>query len=245
MRKTRIFVDQELQVGAELILAKQAAHHIDHVLRLKPGNFLILFNGCGGEYVAELSRVDKRGVGVRINQYLEIDRESSLPIILAQGVSRGQKMDFTLQKSVELGVIRIVPVMTQYGNIRFDEKRLQKKIEHWHKIIISACEQCGRNKVPELVAPVTLDDWLVLESEATKIVLHPGSENNLSKLSKPDEEVILLAGSEGGFSDHEIKKACGMGYQNINIGPRVLRTETAALAAISACQTLWGDFVQM
>jgi 16S rRNA (uracil1498-N3)-methyltransferase len=244
MRKTRIFVDQKLQAEAEFVLADVAAHHISRVLRLRLGHQLILFDGHGGEYDAEISKLDKRHVEVHTHQYLEVENESPLHITLVQGISRGQKMDFILQKAVELGVDRIVPVMTEFGNVRLDEERQQKKIEHWQGVIIGACEQCGRNKIPELVAPLSFDESIDIKNgkDMLKIVLHPGAGESLSKLSKPKGEITLLVGSEGGFSDNEIGKACTGGYQIINIGPRILRTETAALAAISACQVLWGDF---
>lgn len=247
MRKTRIFVNQKLRAEAEVVLADEASHHISRVLRLRLGHPLILFDGRGGEYDAEISKIDKRSVEVHINQYREVNNESPLRITLAQGITRGQKMDFILQKAVELGVDRIVPVMTEYGNVRLDEERQQKKIEHWDGIIIGACEQCGRNKIPELVAPSSFEECLGIDNGIdigmTKIVLHPGAGGSLSKLAKPEGEIMLLVGPEGGFSDNEIEKACAADYQVINIGPRILRTETAALAAISACQVLWGDFV--
>jgi 16S rRNA (uracil1498-N3)-methyltransferase len=242
MRKTRIFVDQSLQEGKTLMLADEAAHHVAHVLRLRPGHALILFDGRGGEYEAEICKVDKRSVEVLIKQHREIDKGSPLQITLAQGISRGQKMDFSLQKAVELGVERIIPVMTEHGNVHLDEQRQQKKIEHWHGVIIGACEQSGRNKLPELVSPLAFDDCLALDSGLTKLILHPESGISLAKLPRPTGGLTLLIGPEGGFSDGEIQKACAAGYQIINIGPRILRTETAALAAISACQMLWGDF---
>ncbi len=246
MRKTRIFVDQKLRTGAVVVLADEAAHHISRVLRFRLGHPLILFDGRGGEYDAEISKVNKRSVEVNINQYHEVDNEPPLHITLAQGISRGQKMDFILQKAVELGVGRIIPVMAEHGNVRLDEERQQKKIKHWNGIIIGACEQCGRNKIPELVAPLSFDECLGIDAGTdkgmTKIVLHPGTRRRLSKLAKPEGGIMLLVGPEGGFSDTEVEKACTEDYQSINIGPRILRTETAALAAISACQVLWGDF---
>jgi len=157
MRKNRIFIDQILREGNEMVLAEEAAHHVSRVLRLRPGHPLILFNGRGGEYDAEISKKYKRNVEVHIKQFRDVENESPLNITLAQGISKGQKMDFTLQKAVETGVNRIVPVLTEYGNVQLDVKRLQKKIEHWNKIIIGACEQSARNKLPELVAPLTLD----------------------------------------------------------------------------------------
>lgn len=244
MRKTRIFVDKKLHAEAEFVLADEAAHHLSRVLRLRLGHSLILFDGHGGEYDAEISKIDKRHVEVHTHQYLEVDNESPLHITLVQGISRGQKMDFILQKAVELGVDRIVPAMTEFGNVRLDEERQQKKIEHWQGVIIGACEQSGRNKIPELVAPLSFDDCFDIRNgkDIMKIVLHPGAGESLSKLAKPKGELTLFVGPEGGFSDKEIEKACTMGYQIINIGPRILRTETAALATISACQMLWGDF---
>ena len=242
MRKTRIFVDQQLQEGKALMLPDEAAHHVARVLRLRTGHALILFDGRGGEYEAEISSVEKRFVEVLINEYREVDKESPIRITLVQGISRGQKMDFILQKAVELGVERIVPVMTEHGNVRLDDQRQQKKIGHWQGVIVGACEQSGRNKIPELVAPIGFDEWLSLDSGVTKLIMNPESGVSLAKLSKPKGSVVVLVGPEGGFSDDEIKKAGAAGYQDINIGPRILRTETAALVAISACQVLWGDF---
>jgi 16S rRNA (uracil1498-N3)-methyltransferase len=242
MRKTRIFVDQPLQEAKTLMLADEAAHHVARVLRLRSGDPLILFDGRGGEYEAEISTVDKRSVEVQIKQYREIDKGSPLHITLAQGISRGQKMDFIIQKAVELGVERIIPLMTEHGNVHLDEQRQQKKFEHWHGVIIGACEQSGCDKIPELVSPLAFDDWLALDNGMIKLILHPESGTSLAKLSRPAGGLTLLIGPEGGFSDGEIQRACAAGYQVINIGPRILRTETAALAAISSCQTLWGDF---
>ena len=199
MRKNRIFIDQILREGNEMVLAEEAAHHVSRVLRLRPGHPLILFNGRGGEYDAEISKKYKRNVEVHIKQFRDVENESPLNITLAQGISKGQKMDFTLQKAVETGVNRIVPVLTEYGNVQLDVKRIQKKIEHWNKIIIGACVQSARNKLPELVAPLTLDAWLTIDSGMTKIILHPESGGSLSKLSKPKGETTLLIGLKAGF----------------------------------------------
>ncbi len=248
MRKSRIFVDQTLQVGDELALVESAARHLARVLRLRVGDPLIIFNGQGGEYDAEIFSIDKRSVSVLVGEHRMGNKESPLAITLVQGISRGQKMDFTLQKAVELGVKRIVPILTEHGNVRLDDARSQKKVEHWRAIIIAACEQCGRNLIPELVAPVTFDVWLEsgddsdAENRATKIVLHPDADKSLSALSIAPTEITLLAGPEGGLSENEIKKACAANFERIMLGSRILRTETAALAGISACQTLWGDF---
>ncbi len=244
MRRTRIFVDRPLRAGAEFVLANAAAHHISRVLRLRPGHPLILFDGHGGEYDAEISRLDKRYVEVHTHRHLEVDRESPLHITLVQGISRGQKMDFILQKAVELGIYRIVLVTTEFGNVRLDKERQQKKIEHWQNVVIGACEQCGRNKIPELVAPSGLDESFETgnRKDMMKVVLHPGIGKSLSELAKPKDGITLMAGPEGGFSDNEIEKARSAGHTVINIGPRILRTETTALAAVSVCQMLWGDF---
>jgi len=185
MRKTRIFVDQLLQEGRALTLADEAAHHVARVLRLRSRHTLILFDGRGGEYDAEISSVDKRCVEVLVKGYREIDKESPLQITLAQGICRGQKIDFILQKAVELGVERIIPVMTEHGNVHLDEQRQQNRTEHWNGVIIGACEQSGRNKIPELVAPLAFDEWLSLDSGVTKLIMQPESGESLAKLSRP------------------------------------------------------------
>lgn len=241
MRKVRVFVDQKLDQGKELMLGQAYKRYLYHVLRLSRHDLLVLFDGHGGEYDATILNITKHNVIIRVDQYHPINRVSSLKITLLQAISGSQKMDFTLQKATELGVDRIVPVITQYGSAHL-YKQLYKKLDHWRKIIISACEQCGQNAIPELAEPLKLDaEFGMIGNGATKIILHPESKCSLSKLSEPQDHIMILVGPEGGFSGAELSKAHDFGYQPINLGPRILRTETAALAAISGCQMLWGD----
>jgi 16S rRNA (uracil1498-N3)-methyltransferase len=241
MREPRIYVEQALQSGLTLALGQDASHHISRVLRMRVGQRIWLFNGLGGSYLAEISVIRKRQVDVILSMFNDEQQESNLQITLAQGISRAQHMDYTLQKAVELGVSRIVPVITEFSNVQFDPQRKEKKLLHWRKIIISACEQCGRNILPEILAPKPLTDWLQMDSNTLKLLLHPGAGQRLSALQNLDESLVLLSGPEGGFSPPEVEQIIASGYLSVALGPRVLRTETAAAAAISACQTLWGD----
>jgi 16S rRNA (uracil1498-N3)-methyltransferase len=207
---------------------------------MRVGQQFVLFNGQGGQFTAEIIHIDKQKVDVEIGEYVEINRESNLDITLVQGISRGQRMDYTLQKAVELGVRQIVPVMTEHGNVQLDKERLEKRRKHWHKIIISASEQCGRDSVPILYDVQDLSDWIKQDKNAVKLILNPEAGIRISEVEKPNR-LVLLAGPEGGFSMQELEYAQHSGYQAIHLGPRILRTETAALVAISVCQALWGD----
>lgn len=243
MREVRIFVDAGLEPGTEFPLPVAAAHHITRVLRLKVGQPLTLFNGRGGQHAAVIKAVDRHDVRVTIGEYLELDRESPLAITLVQAISRGRNMDTTLQKAVELGVARIVPVLSERSQVRLDDRRLASKLEHWHGILIAACEQSGRNRVPELMAPEALLPWIRDRDQAVLcLFLDPAADLSLHDLTPPvDNRLALLAGPEGGFSPEERRAALAAGCLDIRLGPRTLRTETAGLAAITACQVLWGD----
>ncbi len=241
MREPRIFIEHELQCGQNLHLPKEAVRHISQVLRMRKGQQLWLFNGLGGSYLAELISVGKREAEVKLLEFNDRQRDSSLHITLAQGISRSQHMDYTLQKAVELGVAKIVPVFTEFGNVQLDERRRLKKIQHWQLIIISACEQCGRNSLPQLLEPISLAQWLEEDKNKLKLFLHPEADNRISNQDAKDASLSLLSGPEGGFSSSEVEQAVNSGYLPVDLGPRVLRTETAAAAAISACQVLWGD----
>lgn len=241
MREPRIYVEQALRRGQTLTLPQNASHHISRVLRMRAGQRLYVFNGCGGSYLAQIVALSKRQVDVLLLEFKDEQRESTLHITLAQGVSRAQHMDYTLQKAVELGVSKIVPVITEFGNVQFDQQREQKKLLHWQLIIISACEQSGRNRLPEILAPVPLSRWLEIDSNSVKVLLQPGAAQRLTGLQLVNSSLSLLSGPEGGFSRAEEEQAVACGYVAVELGPRVLRTETAAVAAISACQTLWGD----
>lgn len=241
MRTTRVYLDQALEIGSTCRLPEEAAHHVATVLRMKTGEALALFNGRGGSYRAVISRMEKRNVEVTVGAHEADDRESPLTITLAQAVMRGQHMDYTLQKAVELGVQHIVPLLCLHGNVKLDDEQKQHRHEHWHRIIISACEQCGRNRIPLLSAPLRLADWVGADPNALKLILHPRDGVRLASLRSTSSTLTLLAGPEGGFSEDEIADATRHGYQAVILGPRILRAESAALVAISVCQALWGD----
>jgi 16S rRNA (uracil1498-N3)-methyltransferase len=232
-------------VGGDVVLPAAQARHIVQVLRMKAGAPLTLFNGDGAEYAAVIARADKGLVSALIEGVRAVERESPLEVTLCQGVSRGERMDYTVQKAVELGVARIEPVTTSRGVVRLDAARARQKSDHWQAVAIGACEQCGRNRVPPVAPVVRLEDWLVCHrggDAGTGILLDPDSGRGLAELPRPSGGVILLAGPEGGLADDERHDALRCGFVPVRLGPRVLRTETAALAALAAMQTLWGDF---
>lgn len=243
MRVPRIYLPLSLAAGASVPLDDNAFNHAVRVLRLKPGAGLILFDGQGRAFSATLTETGKRQAWAKIVKPLPDEPEPPLRIVLAQGVSRGEKMDYTLQKSVELGVSAIQPLLTDYGGVGLSDERWLKKVQHWRGIIIGACEQCGRNRLPELRDPATLSDWLNRSSEAgSRWLLDPLAEAGLRELDAPNGRATLLIGPEGGLSVEEIQRARAAGFVGVRLGPRVLRTETAGVAALAAVQTLWGDW---
>lgn len=241
MRVTRVFQPVELTSGARIELDEHAAHHLAHVLRIKPGASLVVFNGDGSEYQAQVLSVGKRNVAVEIGVRSQPVRESNLATILAQGVSRGERMDYTLQKAVELGVSRIVPLLTEHTLVNVSGERRERRMQHWQSIVISACEQCGRNVVPKLDTPREYGAWLNEVPDGLKLVLHQDGEKSLSQLPPPSGPITLLVGPEGGLSDAEVAHAQAVGFTVLRLGPRILRTETAGVAALAALQAKWGD----
>lgn len=240
---SRVYINQALSLGASIMLPEDAARHLVQVLRMRIGESFIAFNGQGGEYTATLSAVAKRDAQATISEYHAADRESPLSITLAQCVSKGDRMDFTLQKAVELGVSTIVPLMSLRTVVKLDAERWAKKIEHWQGVIISACEQSGRTRVPQLAAPQDLDDWLADSgSDHLKLVLAPGASKQLRQLDRGSRAVTLLVGPEGGLSDAECALAARHDFIPLALGPRILRTETAGVAALAAIQAQWGDW---
>ncbi len=243
MRIPRIYLPLPLTVGATVRLDDNAFNHAVRVLRLKPGAALILFNGAGGAFSATLADVGKREAWAQVTKFMPGEVESPLQVLLAQSVSRGDKMDYTLQKAVELGVAAIQPLFTERGGVDLNGERLQRKIEHWRGIVIGACEQCGRNRLPELREPLTLHHWLAQSVESgLRLLLDPAAERGLRGLEPPAGPVTLLIGPEGGLSRVEIAQAVLAGFNGVRLGPRILRTETAGLAALAAMQALWGDW---
>lgn len=251
MSNPRIYQNQSLTIGSTVTLTDDAFGHTVRVLRLKDGDALTVFNGklfndSLGEYQAELTCVNKKQAQIIIKSFSEKNVESPLNIHLGQGVSRGDRMDFTLQKSVELGVNTITPLFTERCGVKLTGERLQKKIDQWQKIVIAACEQSGRCTVPTVMPAIFLDEWLAQESVALKLNLHPKAQYSIMNLPENNQvdskqRVRLLIGPEGGLNDNEIKKANEASFVDVLLGPRVLRTETAALTAITALQCRFGD----
>ncbi len=223
-------------------LPDDVARHAVGALRLRDGEPVILFNGDGAEYHGVLE-VHPRHTAVRVMERREVDRESPLRIVLVQGVSSGERMDLTIQKAVELGVSAIQPVMMRRTVVKLAGEKLERRRAHWQAVAISACEQCGRNLIPEVAPIQDFIPWLrQAPPEGRRLLLDPEAAVNLRELGRPDAAVTLLAGPEGGFDPDERRLALAAGFVGVRLGPRVLRTETAALAALAALQALWGDF---
>lgn len=242
MRITRLYVEQPLVAGSEMLLPADAAHHIGVVLRAQTGQAVVLFDGRGTEAQAEITQCTRRQVLVRVGHVERVNRESPLAIHLAIGISRGERMEFVLQKSTELGVATITPLLCERSEVRLSDERWQKKMEQWQKIIVGACEQSGRTQLPLLNKPVEIADCLAADNSEQRFVLHHRSDKGLQHNDEKPRSVLLLIGPEGGLSDTEISSAQKAGCHALTLGPRVLRTETAPLAAISVLQFHWGDF---
>ncbi|TNF33399.1 MAG: 16S rRNA (uracil(1498)-N(3))-methyltransferase [Gammaproteobacteria bacterium] len=241
MRIPRIYQQQALNCDTAIELDASASHHLTRVLRLKTSDPIILFNGEGGEYNAEL-RIEHKKTFAIIKTFRDINNESPLEITLLQGISKGERMDIAIQKAVELGVKTIVPIFCQRSVVNLKHDRAEKKQHHWQGIIINACEQSGRTTVPTLATTVKLTDYLSKPIDGYKLTLDPTARQYLNTITPDSQRIILLIGPEGGLTDEEITLACQNGFNGINLGPRILRTETAALACIAALQSLWGDF---
>ncbi|CAL7961991.1 Ribosomal RNA small subunit methyltransferase E [Gammaproteobacteria bacterium] len=242
MTMPRIFVATKLESKQEITLDISASNHLLQVLRLKVNDSLIVFNDGKGEYVAIITAVDKHRAVVLVEEFIQCNRESPLQIHLGQGISRGEKMDFTVQKAVELGVNTITPLFTEYCNVKLEGERLTNRLRHWQGIAISAAEQSGRCSIAKVLPAQTLEDW-ALKAAGLCLILDPSSAaNKLSSIRARPSFVTLLVGSEGGLSDKEILFAKQNKFLPTRLGSRILRTETAALAAISVLQAQWGDF---
>ncbi len=243
MTAARFYCPIALPEAGHIDLPNAQAHHAVRVLRLKTGDAVVLFNGQGGEVPGTITQLQGNRVTVALQMPHAIERESSLPVTLIQALSSTDKMDLVIQKAVELGVTRIVPVVTERSVVRLSGARAQKRLAHWQGVVIAACEQCGRNRLPEVAALAPLRERLPgTQSAAARWILLPGAEYALRSLAKPAGEIALLVGAEGGFTPAEQHAALAHGFMPVQIGPRVLRTETAALAALAAIQALWGDF---
>lgn len=241
MRVPRFYTPQPLAVEHDLILETAASHHLLKVLRARPGDALILFNGDGNEFRATLDGSEGKLARLQVTGVTAPKRESGLHISLGQGISRGERMDLVIQKAVELGVSEITPLWTRRSQVRLTGPRLEKRLSHWQGIVIAACEQSGRVRLPTLHPDNSLDSWLDTGPAGLGLVLDPGAGQVLHEF-EAQTRVRILLGPEGGFESAELELARAAGFQAVRLGPRILRTETAALATLSALQTLWGDF---
>ncbi len=242
MRIPRIYTPQALQLGECLILEPAPARHLVQVLRLKAGAGVLLFNGDGRECCASIVETDKSGVRLQVERCTSATPPPRLDLVLLQAIARGERMDFVLQKAVELGVTRVRPLFTERTQVRLRGERLDRRMDHWRQVVIAACEQSGRTRVPQLERAARLDsDGLGVDADL-RLLLTPDAGHYLDQLAAPRQRVALLIGPEGGLTGGEVRLAEAEGFIPIRLGPRILRTETAPLAAIAAMQTLWGDF---
>jgi 16S rRNA (uracil1498-N3)-methyltransferase len=243
MRLTRVYYPQQIKPSMELDLEPNASKHILKVLRLGMRDKLIVFDGAGGEYLAKIIASDRGIAKIKLEQYLEPEVESKTNIHLAQGLARGEKMDYIIQKTTELGVKTITPLFTEFSNVTLPKERLANRLQHWQGVAISASEQSGRCIVPKITAPENFAAWVTAKSNILKLILCPEAKTSIVQLIKeksplPQNEIALLVGPEGGFSPQEIELTKEYGFLEVNLGPRILRTETAALAAISIITAL-------
>lgn len=243
-RVPRLYVDAALESQAKLVLPEDAAHHAARVLRLREGEPIAIFNGLGGEYAARVAKIGKKDVEVEIGEHSSLERESPLAVTLVQGVSSGEKMDFTIQKAVELGVAAIQPILTAKSLVRLNAEREAKKLAHWKRIAIAACEQCGRNRLPEVREAMSVEAYCRAPAPAAlRLLLSPGGNSGLKSLQdRIQGTVSLVVGPEAGFSAAEEQLLARAGFVAVRLGRRVLRTETAALAALAVLNALAGDF---
>ena len=241
MRIPRIFTDSPLAVGSQCQLDDNAANHVGRVLRMQAGQALLLFNGDGHDYHATITEAGKKHVLVAVTEAAENETESPLRVVLAQTLSKGDRMDYAVQKAVEMGVSEIVPLTTERCDVKLKGDREDKRLRHWQQVAISAAEQCGRARVPDIQPVMTVQQWLEHARACDlRLVLHHRTERSLNTLEKPSS-IALMIGPEGGLTAEEIALAEDNGFLPVALGPRVLRTETAPVAAIALCQWLWGD----
>ena len=239
MRLSRFFIDAPLSLGQHELPEAQA-HYIGRVLRHAAGDAVQLFDGSGQEYLGELIDVGKKAVRVELREQLAGQAESPLRIHLGQGLSRGERMDWAIQKATELGVSEITPIVSERCEVRLKDERADKRLAHWRQVAISACEQCGRSVLPVIHAPITLAEWQAHVQAELKLVLHPVAAP-LESHARP-HSLAFLIGPEGGLSEAEVAQAKAAGFHAARLGPRVLRTETAPVVALAVAQQLWGDF---
>ena len=243
MALTRLFITAELRSGKEIRLDAEQSRYLGRVLRLRAGDHLTVFNGNNGEFAASVSSIGRSSGSLLVEAHIETATESPLRVHLVQGISRGERMDYVVQKATELGVKRITPVLCNYGVVRLDAKRAAKRRDHWQMVAESACEQSGRIRPPLIDEPLPLNSWFGEKTGDADIdlILQPRAASALTSITAPQTKVCMLIGPEGGFSSSECDDAAAVGFKAVSLGPRILRTETAAAAALAVAQSLWGD----
>lgn len=241
MRQSRVYMPHKLSLADTVELTGPASHYLSRVLRLSNGDRVTIFNGDGRDYFGEICGIQRQGVMVRLTGSEVPGNESPLKITLVQAISRGERMDYSLQKATELGVFCIQPVISSRVEVRLDEKRLAKRLLHWQGVVISACEQSGRATVPEIKTPLSLDQWIAAIDGSPQLVLDPVTVTKISSFVITGDTVSILVGPEGGFTDDEMERVRAGGATAVSFGPRILRTETAGPAAIAVLQSIAGD----
>ena len=241
MRIHRVHTDQAMEPGGNLTISGSRAHYLNRVLRVVPGQAIVLFNGDGHDYVADIVRPGRNELILAVNSRLPAASESGLKITVVQALSRGERMDQTLQKCTELGVTAFQPLISERVEVRLKEDKLSRRIRHWQGVVISACEQSGRAVIPIVREPLQLSAWLAPATPCSRLVLEPGADKPLAGEEHTDP-LELVVGPEGGFTASEMDSMCSKGVRAVSLGPRVLRTETAAPAAVAVLQALSGDF---
>lgn len=240
MRIPRFYDPQQLTPGTEIPLSDEVVQHVSRALRMRRGDEIILFNGDGFEYRAQLTNVEKRKACAHISAQTDPETESSLQVRIGQTLSRGERMDYAIQKSTETGASQITPLFSERCEVKLPPDRQEKRVKHWQQIAISACEQSGRVTPPEVQLPETLEHWIKTQDAELKLVLHHHSEQPLQEIDPPTS-VALLIGPEGGLTEEEVELAVANGFKPLALGPRVMRTETAPVAALTLLNYLWGD----
>jgi 16S rRNA (uracil1498-N3)-methyltransferase len=250
MRLTRVYVDCAARAGQALTLEGSAGNHIVRVLRLRTGDSLTLFDGRGGEFSANIQEIRRDTVLVKVLEHQALERESACPLTLAQGISRGERMDWVVQKATELGVARIVPLFTERSVVQLDEKQAVRKVQHWRSIAVAACEQSGRNRIPEIAPPLAVFEFLqagkahgaaAAGRAGTGFLLSPRAARRIGDIDTVAGGATVLIGPEGGLAEIEQEAAIQSGFTAVRMGPRVLRTETAAVCALTLLQQKFGD----
>ncbi|MCV2402128.1 16S rRNA (uracil(1498)-N(3))-methyltransferase [Marinomonas sp. C2222] len=242
MRIPRIFIDSQLNENTEIPMPDTSFQHVCKVLRLKSGHPVKVFNGVGGQFNASITNVEKRSASLKITNFENLDNESPIKVTIGQSLSRGERMDYAIQKAVEAGVFAIQPLFSERCEVKLSQDRVEKRLQHWQQVAISAAEQSGRGIVPIVHSPIELDFWVAQCTQSLKLTLHHHSARPIHQLEQPqDQQICLLIGPEGGLTETEVEFSNKHDFQAITLGPRVLRTETAPVVALSVINSLWGD----